>query len=155
MLDYENDKGQEFRQLDRNDLKNLAQVRVREARILLEAGEFAGAYYLSGYAIECGLKACIAKQTRKHEFPDRERVRNSYTHELATLVRTAGRQSDLQAELERDPGFEVNWGVVKDWSEAARYRTFSELEARNMYDAVTDRNHGVLRWIRHYWSVRT
>jgi HEPN domain-containing protein len=33
--------------------------------VLLEAGLYAGAYYLAGYAVECALKACIAKKTAR------------------------------------------------------------------------------------------
>ena len=35
--------------------------RLREARALLGVRCWSGAYYLAGYAIECGLKACIIK----------------------------------------------------------------------------------------------
>ena len=34
---------------------------VTDARALLAAGCWAGAYYLAGYALECALKACILK----------------------------------------------------------------------------------------------
>jgi HEPN domain-containing protein len=46
--------------MHRNDLMRLSRLRIREARVLLEAGEFPGAYYLAGYAVECALKACVA-----------------------------------------------------------------------------------------------
>ena len=41
------------------DFQAIAEKRMREARILLAANEPDGAYYLGGYAVECGLKACI------------------------------------------------------------------------------------------------
>ena len=41
----------------------LAETRRTEALCLLAANLFCGAYYLAGYAIECGLKACIATQS--------------------------------------------------------------------------------------------
>ena len=44
-----------------------------------------GAYYLAGYAIECALKACIAKATRRYDFPDRKKVDASHTHDLREL----------------------------------------------------------------------
>jgi hypothetical protein len=43
--------------MNRNDLRRLARIRLKEARVLLQAKCFDGAYYLCGYAIECGLKA--------------------------------------------------------------------------------------------------
>ena len=47
-------------------------MRVKEAAVLLQNGCPEGAYYLAGYAVECALKACVAKQTREHDFPDRK-----------------------------------------------------------------------------------
>jgi hypothetical protein len=47
----------------RAELQALAARRIREARVLFDAGEFDGAYYLAGYAIECALKAIVIKGT--------------------------------------------------------------------------------------------
>jgi HEPN domain-containing protein len=60
--------------VDRKDLQALSNVRLKEAKALLGAGLWDGAYYLAGYAVECALKACIAKQTQRYEFPDKKRV---------------------------------------------------------------------------------
>jgi HEPN domain-containing protein len=49
----------------------MAMVRLKEANVLLRLGLSDGAYYLAGYAVECALKACIAKGTRRYEFPDK------------------------------------------------------------------------------------
>ena len=57
--------------MNRIDLQNLANERIAEAKILFDAGKWSGAYYLAGYAVECGLKACIAKLTKPDEFPDK------------------------------------------------------------------------------------
>jgi HEPN domain-containing protein len=57
-------------------------MRAEDARILLAAGRYAAAFYMCGYAVECALKACIAKQTREYEFPDLKQVRDSYTHDV-------------------------------------------------------------------------
>ncbi|HKQ62260.1 MAG TPA: hypothetical protein VJS92_13295 [Candidatus Polarisedimenticolaceae bacterium] len=58
--------------MHRDDLRRLARLRLREARLLLRAGAFAGAYYLVGDAVECALKACISKQFRQHDIPDKK-----------------------------------------------------------------------------------
>jgi hypothetical protein len=58
--------------VDRKDLQELSTVRPKEAAALLKAGLFDGAYYLAGYAVECALKACIAKGTQRYEFPRQE-----------------------------------------------------------------------------------
>jgi hypothetical protein len=79
--------------MDRRDFQELARLRVREATALMKLRLPDGAYYLAGYALECALKACIAKRTRRHEFPDKKRVEASYSHNLAQLVNEAGLRS--------------------------------------------------------------
>ncbi len=46
-----------------------------DAAALLQAGRYAGAYYIAGYVIECALKACIARNTRQGEFPPKDAAR--------------------------------------------------------------------------------
>lgn len=137
--------------MNRNDLRRLARIRIKEARVLLREGCYDGAYYLCGYAVECGLKACIAKATRRSEFPDLEKVKASYTHDLTVLVKQAGLKSILETEAASDADFNRYWAVAKDWSEKARYIEHAERKARDLFRAVTDRQHGVMRWLRKSW----
>lgn len=137
--------------MNRADLQQLAEIRITEAGGLLQAGLYDGAYYLAGYAIECGLKACIAKQTREHDFPDKTVVNRSYTHNLEDLVKVAGLERELRQRMEDDPAFEVNWALVKDWSEEARYQRHREGKARDYYNAIVDERRGVLAWLRERW----
>ena len=49
-----------------------AAERLREAKALLSVRCWSGAYYLAGYAVECGLKACIIKYLMTtDQFPER------------------------------------------------------------------------------------
>ncbi len=41
--------------MNRGDLQRLSNARIRKAKVLFDAGEYSGAYYLAGYAVECGL----------------------------------------------------------------------------------------------------
>ena len=107
--------------MNRKDLQILAELRLDDAKILLDAGRFAGAYYLLGYAVECALKACITKQIKEHDFPDKQLILDSYTHNLEQLLRISGVKSQLDLRMTGDKAFEVNWTTVKDWTEAARY----------------------------------
>lgn len=52
--------------MNRKDLKLVAEVRLREAEALLNKRYYDGAYYLTGYAVECALKSCIAKKTKRY-----------------------------------------------------------------------------------------
>lgn len=137
--------------MNRTDLQELAEIRVREAEALLTNNKYEGAYYLSGYAIECALKACIAKRTQQYEFPDKNAVIQSHTHDLSQLIKAAGLEVELRNEMLADPAFETNWAVVKDWSEVARYRKPTARKAQDLYSAITDATHGVLRWIKQRW----
>ena len=55
--------------MNRADFRQLALCRLEEAEVLLRTRKFSGAYYLAGYAIECALKARLAKQTKRYDFP--------------------------------------------------------------------------------------
>jgi len=50
---------------------------------------------LAGYALECTLKADIAKQVKQFDFPDKKLANDSYTHKLTDLVITTGLKQKL------------------------------------------------------------
>jgi HEPN domain-containing protein len=133
------------------DLRSLAALRVREAKALLDASEWSGAYYLAGYAAECGLKACVARDFRRYQVPDLQLVKDIYTHRLEALIKIAKLQPQLVLEMGNDQTFALNWAVAKDWTEVSRYATWAESEARDLYKAITQRDHGVLRWVKQHW----
>jgi len=134
--------------MNRTILHKLAGMRIEEARILLGAKQYSGANYLAGYAVECGLKAVIAKKTKRHSFPDKKFVDQCYTHNLDQLVG----QADLKDALKTaDKRIQRNWGIVKDWSEQTRYEKKPRALAKALYDAITDANWGILPWIRSNW----
>lgn len=137
--------------MNRKDLQQLALIRLREAKVLLDNGNYDGAYYLCGYAIECAFKACVAKQTKRHDFPNKKTVNDSYTHNLVQLVKVAGLQTALEQETRNDAIFAVNWGIVKDWTEESRYERHTQIAAENLYAAISHNRHGVLWWIKLHW----
>ena len=93
--------------MNRTDLQLLADVRVADAEALLEAKRWAAAYYLLGYAVECALKACVARQFRQDEVPDRTVVNNFYSHRLDQLLGISGTKAALESKCQfskpRDP----------------------------------------------------
>lgn len=137
--------------MNRADFQKASRLRVRDAQALLGAGRYAGAYYLIGYAVECALKACVAKQVKRYDFPDKDLANKVFTHNLETLVKAAGLEKAFEDDRKVNKRLEVNWTTAKDWSEAARYEVGrSEVDARDLYAACTGRN-GVLPWIRRRW----
>lgn len=137
--------------MNRNDLKALARTRLREAKALLASGHFSGAYYLAGYVVECALKACIAKETRRHDFPDKKRALDSWQHSPPKLVDTARLRTLLEAERRADPRFAANWNVIEGWTEESRYNPSDRRKAEALIRAISDKDHGVLRWLRRHW----
>ena len=138
--------------MNRREFHELAALRLAEAKALLDAGFPDGAYYLAGYAVECGLTACLSRQTRQHDFPPEPRtVADMYTHELEKLISRAELRVQLDSEMLGDPIFADNWRTARAWSERSRDERWSAAEAERLYRAIADRRHGVLRWIRRYW----
>lgn len=133
--------------MNRADLQKLAEIRIDEAGALLKAKKYPGAYYLAGYAVECGLKACIAQKIRRYTYPDKQLAQKCYTHNVEELVVLAGLKSLLIA----DADLLLRWGVVKDWDEQSRYQRKNRTEAQGLYEAITDPLHGVLPWIKTHW----
>lgn len=124
---------------------------MRDAKALLDAGQWSGAYYLAGYAVECGLKACIAKQINQHDFPDRNLAQKCYTHNIEALIVVANLKTQLDADATVNVDLGDHWATVKDWDEQARYQQWTEQGARNLFEAVTDAANGVLPWIKARW----
>jgi HEPN domain-containing protein len=138
--------------MNRRDFQGLAKRRQREAQVLYDRRLYSGAYYLAGYAVECALKACICKRTRKGDFPrERKELENIYTHDLEKLLKGAELTVPHQSRTEADPTFAVNWATVKDWSEEARYRVHTQKKARDFLQAVNDPAAGIIPWLQNYW----
>jgi hypothetical protein len=137
--------------VNRTELQQLAEERVRDANALLNAGQWSGAYYLAGYAVECGLKACVARLTNLHDFPDKDLAQRCYTHKIETLVEVAGLAIQRKTDATANPALGANWLVVKDWDEKARYQLWIEPQARKLFAAITDPTNGVLQWIKGRW----
>jgi HEPN domain-containing protein len=138
--------------MNRAELQHLTRIRLREARTLLDNQRYEGAYYLLGYAVECAFKACIARKTRRFDFPDRKFVSDMYTHDLNKLLSLSGLEAEHRRETGRNPTFELNWTIVKDWSEQSRYTSgVSRAKARDLRSAVVSRRNGILPWLQQWW----
>lgn len=137
--------------LKRTDLHRLAEAKYDDALLLLSHRRPSNAHYLAGYAVEIGLKACIALQFLAHAIPDRRFVTAVYTHSLKDLVNLAGLTAEMRRHQNADVQFAANWSVVVQWSEESRYQMIDELTAAGMVDAVGNPDHGVLPWLKLHW----
>jgi len=134
------------------DLRSLAAMRLLDAKVLLEQAQWSGAYYLAGYAVECGLKACIAREFGKYQMPNLGLVKDSHIHDLERLINIAKLKSELDLAIASDQSFALNWTLVKDWKETSRYAIWTEDDARDLFDAISQRGHGVFRWVKQQWA---
>ena len=137
--------------VNRIDLQNLANERIAEAKILFDAGKWSGAYYLAGYAVECGLKACIAKLTKPEEFPDKNFGAKCWVHDIEQLVELAGLKTKRNGDAGANVNLDANWGIVRRWKETSRYDQKTQGDAQALYDAITQNPDGVLLWIQLHW----
>ena len=106
--------------MNRQDFQHLSRLRAQDAKALLRAGNFSGAYYIACYSVECAIKAAIAKQTQRHDFPNKRLAQDSWSHDLKQLLQTAGVWSKLEKDMKANQNLALNWAVVKDWSEGSR-----------------------------------
>jgi HEPN domain-containing protein len=139
--------------VNRAGFQKLAEMRLDDAKTLLDQGKWPAAYYLAGYSVECALKACIiAFLNKSDEWPERDFSKNCWTHALDDLLKLARLQEELETVAKKDAVFANNWAVAKDWTEKARYNLDkAESDAKPLYDAIAEANHGVLTWLKNYW----
>ena len=137
--------------MNRTELQAVAAMRIDEAKTLLDAGQFSGAYYLVGYSVECALKACVARQVRRGDLPDKRLANEAFTHDLEKLVAVAGLKQGFETDRRANPLLEVNWAIVKDWTVETRYEVgISSAQASDLHSACVGRN-GVLPWVKKRW----
>jgi HEPN domain-containing protein len=137
--------------MNRTDFQKLAEHRLLESKALLAAGFPDGAYYLAGYAVECALKACIAKQTKEHDFPEKGSGKY-YSHDLEDLLGFAKLGTELDQALQHNPTMITNWRIIRNWSEESRYEAGkTNQEVSDLLNAIEDTKGGLLPWLQHHW----
>lgn len=136
--------------LTRLDFQNVAMERLEDARQLLDAGRWAGSYYLAGYAIECALKARVSKLTQAETFPPRD-TKLHYSHDLNKLLAIGGLDTEFAVAQKENAALRDNWKIVKDWTEESRYLSKGEAQARELVLAVSDPQNGVFVWLQARW----
>jgi HEPN domain-containing protein len=137
--------------MNRADFQRLSNLRLQESKALLAAGLSEGAYYLAGYAVECALKACIARRTKEHDFPEKG-SHKYYCHDLEDLFGLADLKRELDRALATNPGMNANWIIVRDWSEESRYESGrTTQDAQDLLTAIEDQAGGILPWLQQRW----
>lgn len=140
--------------MNRAGLQQLADDRIIDAELLLNAGRWGGAYYLVGYAVECGLKSCILVRLAANPemfFGEKKWAQRCWTHNVEELVRLADLESVRNTDMAANANLGQNWNTVKDWNEEYRYQQANQDLAEKLFHAITDANDGVMQWIKARW----
>lgn len=136
--------------LPRATLQRLAIAKVEDAKLLFDNQRYSNSYYLYGYGIELGLKACIARQMIAETVPDKAILRGFLDHEIGKLIGLAGLSELLKAERD-NAEFDTRWSIVSEWSVESRYDMIDAVPAAAMRDAIESPQYGVMRWLQQFW----
>jgi hypothetical protein len=111
--------------MNRQEAKALADSWVADSQTLLDAGRWHAAYYLIGYAIECGLKACVLAYIDGSGiiFQDKKYAERCFTHDIEALVKAANLEEARGLAVAANAQLGVNWLNVKDWEVNVRYQS--------------------------------
>lgn len=132
----------------RTEWKQLAEDRILDAQALFGAGRWSGAFYLIGYAVECGLKACVLTRVGAHPevvYEDRKFSNDAWTHDIERLVVMADIKTARDADAAANVALYQNWQWIKNWSEESRYEQNGQPEADRLIHAVIDANSGAMQ----------
>lgn len=142
------------------EITELANRRIDEARVLLENNYYEGAIYLAGYAIELSLKSKICSLL---DIPNlfsfrsnnirKEYLRSYKSHDLEQLILLSGLRNKFQDAKSENLRLFENWSVVCEWSEEKRYckcgiESFEEAE--KFINAIIDPQNGIKSWIENH-----
>ena len=113
--------------ISHEELRKIANTRLKDAKILHENKSNDGALYLCGYAIELGLKAVITKNlsssrqlsynhipSTKEEFAIVQKITNHKLDELLGLV-----PSNIVQKIKTK--YLAEWSLVQKWNPEMRY----------------------------------
>jgi len=138
--------------MTRRDLQKLALARLRDAEYLFNARGYSGAYHFAGIAVECAIKACIAKRTKRFEFPNKALANAAWEHDLGKLIKVANLESHLEQERLRSPAFDQNWSTIVKWQIDSRYDLLTtRIAASDLLSSIIQQPDGVLPWLQIYW----
>lgn len=137
--------------LKRTDLQSLSQSKLADAVFLFKNKSYSNAYYLAGYCVELGLKACIAKLMVADVIPDKSFINGVFQHSLRPLVNYAGLTNELKTKEDKNPSFAANWAIVVEWTPESRYEIKDAYSTQLLLNGISDQKSGVLEWIKAHW----
>src|SRR5580692_8901282 len=106
----------------RAEWQQLAEDRILDARAHLVPGvdRWSAAFYLVGYAVECGLKSCVLARVAAHPeviYEERRFSNDAWTHDIEALLGVAGLKADRDRDAAGNVALLRNWQRLNDWDE--------------------------------------
>lgn len=137
----------------RQQLQQLAKLRLSEAERLYAGGLYDGAVYLCGYVVEFALKARICKLLRVKDYPDAGKILQFFkTHDFDVLKFLAGLSEEITAT--KNETLFYNWSIATAWKPEQRYLpkgTSDKKKAQAVLSSIRDDPDGVLTWLSKRW----
>ncbi len=121
--------------MEKSEIEEIVQARLKDAEVLLEASRFDGSVYLCCYAIELGLKARICRTLQLNEYPTSGKYKTFKTHDLDMLLHLTGLEDEVKLK------YMTEWSVVAQWNPEARYNPIgnvTENDAKDMLDSANE-----------------
>lgn len=137
--------------MPRQQLQQLARLRLREAEALYNAGLYDGCVYLAGYAVELALKAKICRLLGLAEYP-LELGQAFRVHNLQHLKVLAGITREI--DINKNSDLFSNWARVISWNPEQRYDVpgqHTAQTAKAVLDSIRSKPNGVLTWLSKRW----
>lgn len=144
------------------DIWQLSEQRLTEARSLLSSGHSDGAFYLAGYAVELALKWKVCQNFEipnlfGADTPDIFGVsilkKSVHTHDLRVLMLYSGLWKKFDAGKSTNHTlYLANSLLFGTWSEKCRYEKCGFTETDNVENLLTlleDADQGLIEWIKN------
>ena len=100
------------------------------------------------------MKACILARIAAHPediFENKRFSLDAWAHDSEILLKLAKLHALRNADVVVNANLANNWQTLLSWTEEARYKQTSRVNAEKLFDAVTDAKDGVMQWIRVHW----
>ena len=121
------------------NLRQIANNRFGDAKVLFEARRYSGAFYLCGYAVELRLKARICRTLKWQGYPESnkefQKFQSFKTHDLTVLLQLGG----IENKIKTDTNLLTAWSIILNWDPEKRYQpipTVDRKKAKDFLDAT-------------------
>ncbi len=136
------------------DLKLIAETRLKEAKVLYDNNLYDGAAYICGYVVETALKARICKNLKIKEYPDDGKDKQIFSsHDFDRLLLLCGLQNKISLANKKTRKLFENWSLLTNWKPEKRYTlgVYNKQTVKNLLDALEQGQYGFFNWIKKLW----